>query len=47
MREQVISIEAVELVPGIVHTIDDRLVGAGQATAELEVVGWIGKDQID
>ena len=45
--EAVIGLEAVEAVPLVVHRIDPGLVRTGQFPAELQVVGRIGKDEID
>ena len=47
MGEQVIGVETVELVPVIVHAGHVRLVRTGQAAAKLQIVGRVGKDEIN
>ena len=46
-REDVVMGKALELVPVVVDRIDLALVGPGEALLELQVVGRIGKDQVD
>ena len=46
-RETIIGLEALELVPGIVHGIDEAVVGAREVARELQVVGGIGKNEVD
>ena len=45
--EAVIGRHGIELVPVIGHRIDMTAVRAIEIAAELEVVGWIGEDEID
>ena len=45
--EGVIGGKAGELVPVVVHSVHDRVVGAQQFALQLQVIGRIGEDQID
>jgi hypothetical protein len=45
--EGVIGLEAVELVPVVVHARRPSTGPAGQVAAELQIVGRIGEDQVD
>ena len=44
--EQVILVEATDLVPVIVDRGDFRIVGAMQIATELEIVGRVGKHEV-
>ncbi|MCY1235241.1 hypothetical protein D9M72_478490 [compost metagenome] len=45
--EGVIGFEGSELIPFVIDGIDHRLIGTGQHTAELEVVGRVGENDVD
>ncbi len=45
--EGVVGGEGVEAVPVVVHAIDARVVRAKEFAAELEIIGGIGKDEVD
>jgi hypothetical protein len=47
VREQIIIVKAGKLVPFVIDAVDDRLVRAGQPTAELQVVWRVRKHEID
>jgi len=46
-REVVIGGKACELVPVVVDRIDAGVVRSFQIAGELEIVRWIGEDEID
>ncbi len=46
-RERVVVGKAAELVPRVVHAVDDGIVGTQKFALELQVVGRIGEDEID
>ena len=46
-RERVVFGEVGELVPGVVHRVDQALVGTRQRAFELQVIGRIGEDEIN
>ncbi len=47
MGELIISSEAGKLVPRIIDRIHLAIVRTMQITLELEIIGWIGKNEID
>ena len=47
LSEFIIGTEAVELIPMIIYRIDKRVIRPMQIALKLEIVGWIGENQID
>src|SRR5262249_11834426 len=46
-REGIIAFETLEAVPRLFDAVDARLIGPLQFAFELEIVRWIGEDEID
>src|SRR5260221_8436173 len=46
LGEGVVGLEAVEVIPLVVHSVDDGVVWTGKLAAELEIVGWISEHQV-
>src|SRR5690606_11158348 len=46
-REGVIGLETRELVPFVIDSIDQRMIGAVKGPLKLKIIGWIGENEID